>query len=112
MSTSMPAVSDEDLTHHPKHCRCAPCRAERRIDGGRRAENTLAYAGAGQALFAGLMESLVRAGVRLGDGPAEAGIPWVNLAILVICVMPKTVGRATAGRAIDAVSSRFGARSQ
>ena len=77
-------------------------------DHGRRAENVLAYAGAAQAVFAGVLESLVRAGFRLGAGDAVSGVPWVNLAILGVCVLPKTVGRATAGRVWDAIAGRFG----
>jgi hypothetical protein len=103
-------VAAVDTSDHARDCRCQTCRTERRIEGGRRSENWLAYAGAGQAIFAGIMESLVRAGVKLGDGPVEHGIPWINLTILVICVLPKTVGRHTAGTAIAAIANRFGGK--
>lgn len=83
-------------------------RTSRLGEVGRRAENVLAYAGAAQALFAGVMESLVRAGLRLGEGDAQTGIPWVNLAVLLVCVLPKTVGRRTGGTVWRAIAERFG----
>lgn len=113
MSTALPAVPyPVDIADHPENCRCQPCRNERRVDGGRRAENVLAYAGAGQAIFAGILEALVRAGMRLGDGPVEHGVPWVNLSIMLICVAPKTAGRAQVGKIVDAfIAARSGGRS-
>lgn len=62
-------------------------------------EDILAFAGIIQALFYGGMEALRSAGFKLGDCPTEHSFPWVTIAILAICVAPKTVGRATAGKA-------------
>ena len=75
---------------------------------GRRAENVLAYAGAAPAAFLGVLEALSHYGL-IGEGPAEVaslgdvvvGLPWFNIIVLVVCVAPKTLGRATVGKYLD-----------
>lgn len=39
------------------------------------------------------------------------GIPWGVVILVGACVLPKTVGRATAGRVWDVVAGRIGRRS-
>lgn len=97
-----------DTSDHPVACRCRPCRNENRIDAGRRSENWALYVGTAQAVFAGVTEALVRAGMRFGTGEVDTGMPWVNLTILFVLVLPKTVGRLQAAKVIDAITSRNG----
>lgn len=75
--------------------------------GGRWIENILAIVGILQAALYGTMEALARGGFLQHN--EHAGFPWITLAILGVCVLPKTVGRATAGRVWDAVATRVGA---
>lgn len=78
---------------------------------GRRVENVLAYLGASQAVLAAGLEALTHAGVRLGSCPEPAGswwshVPWFNLAVLFVCVLPKTLGRVTAGKVWETLASK------
>lgn len=66
---------------------------------GRRAENILAYIGAGQAAFVGVLEGLTHYGL-LGTCKVD-GFPWFNIVALIVCVAPKTLGRATVGKYLD-----------
>ena len=66
---------------------------------GRRVENTLAYVGAGIAIFTAVLESLKHYGF-LSNGGAS-GLPWFNVIALIVLVAPKTLGRATVGKYLD-----------
>lgn len=66
---------------------------------GRRVENIGFYVGLGIAVFTAGLESLKHYGV-LGNC-TTAGLPWVNIIILIMCVGPKMLGRATIGKYID-----------
>lgn len=82
---------------------------------GRRAENTLAYIGAAQALLAGTLESLAHAGVRFGSCPPIpehwwSHVPWFNVTILLVCVLPKTIGRMSAGKVWEALANKVSPR--
>lgn len=75
--------------------------------GGRWIENILAIVGILQAALYGTMEALARGGFL--PHTEHPGFPWVTVIIFAGCVLPKTLGRATAGRVWDAVAARFGA---
>jgi hypothetical protein len=64
----------------------------------RRIENALALVGIAQAALYGTIEALKEAGWQMGPCQTNGGIPWVTLAVFVGCVLPKTLGRATAGK--------------
>jgi predicted ABC-type sugar transport system permease subunit len=66
---------------------------------GRRVENTLAYIGAGIAVFTGVLEALSHYGF-IGTCQVT-GFPWFNIVALIVCVAPKTLGRATVGKYLD-----------
>lgn len=36
----------------------------------------------------------------------HAGVPWMTVVLFAGCVLPKTLGRATAGKVWDAIASR------
>jgi hypothetical protein len=63
---------------------------------GRRVENIGFYVGLGVAVFTATLESLKHYGV-LGNC-TTAGLPWVNLVVIFMCVGPKMLGRATVGK--------------
>lgn len=69
-------------------------------------EDILAVAGIVQAMFYGTIEGLTRAGI-LGHNE-HAGFPWVTTIIFLGCVLPKTVGRMTAGKIWETLGARFG----
>lgn len=60
-------------------------------------------AGIIQGLFYGALEALKNAGWTLGKceqvQQAVHSFPWVTITIMALCVAPKMVGRATAGKA-------------
>lgn len=74
---------------------------------GELAENVLAYVGAGNAAFVGILEALSH--YEIFGKPRPSGsvwevvlnLPWFNIIVLVICVAPKTLGRATVGKYLD-----------
>jgi hypothetical protein len=66
---------------------------------GRRVENTLAYIGAGIAVFTGVLEALNHYGII--GACTTGGFPWFNIVALIVCVAPKTLGRATVGKYLD-----------
>lgn len=66
---------------------------------GRRVENTLAYIGAGIAVFTAVLESLKHYGFL--TGAAKDGLPLFNVIALIVLVAPKTLGRATLGKYLD-----------
>ena len=66
---------------------------------GRRVENTLAYVGAGIAIFTAVLESLKHYGILKNGG--STGLPWFNIIALIVLVAPKTLGRATVGKYLD-----------
>lgn len=39
-----------------------------------------------------------------------SGFPYVTIILVLACVLPKTVGRATAGRVWEVLANRFGGR--
>lgn len=73
-------------------------------------ENWLAGAGIVQAAFYGVAEGLARLGVHVGSKEPDTSFPWITVIIFVGCVLPKTVGRATSGKLLGAIASRFGGR--
>jgi predicted DCC family thiol-disulfide oxidoreductase YuxK len=78
---------------------------------GRQAENVSLYFGLGVAALGVLVESAKNLGLVKGAVCAEHWwqmIPWFNLSVLVVCVLPKMVGRATYGKIWENLSSRFG----
>lgn len=70
----------------------------------RKIEDWLALAGVGQAMLYGLAEFLIHMGIVKGSDR----IPWMTMALFLGCVLPKTVGRATAGKVWEAIANRFG----
>lgn len=58
----------------------------------------------------GAAETLSSLGWRLGTCAVETRIPWVTLALAFMCILPKTVGRATTGKLWDAIAGRLGAK--
>lgn len=67
-------------------------------------EDSLAVVGIAQAALYGTMEALARGGfLKHAEHP---GFPWVTVIIFAGCVLPKTLGRATAGRVWDAIAKR------
>lgn len=75
-------------------------------DRSRWIENVLAIVGIAQAALYGTMEALARGGFLTHS--EHAGFPWVTIIIFAGCVLPKTLGRATAGRVWDALASKVG----
>lgn len=75
---------------------------------GRSVEDVAMYVGIGQAALYGVGEFLMQIGVV----PRYTGVPYMTIALFLGCVLPKTVGRATAGRIwtvlADTFASRFG----
>lgn len=69
-----------------------------RNTAGRHIENALAIAGTAQVALYGTLEALSRSGYMLGTCKPSTGVPWVTLAFFFGAVLPKTVGRATAGK--------------
>lgn len=63
---------------------------EKAAEHGRVVENILALGGGGLLLFTGYREALASC--------ANHPFPWAAFIIGAICVAPKTLGRATAGR--------------
>lgn len=64
----------------------------------RRVEDALAIVGILQAVAYGTVESLAAAGWRFGACAPATGFPWITAIIFLGCVLPKTLGRATAGK--------------
>lgn len=94
---------------------CYQCGSKTAAARSRHAETWLAYMGAFQALVAGLLESLAHAGIKLGTCPITsehwwAHVPWFNLVVLLVCVLPKTLGRMAAGKVWETLASRFGGK--
>jgi hypothetical protein len=54
----------------------------------------------------GLVEVLHKAGVRLGPGEPDHGFPWGTMIMATILIVPKVLGRATAGKLIQTISGR------
>lgn len=75
-------------------------------NGGRWIENVAAIVGLGNLAFIGFAEA------QSLTACTEARFPWANLIIGAICVLPKTVGRATAGRVWDVLANRIGGKGQ
>jgi hypothetical protein len=73
-------------------------------------EDMLAFAGILQALFSGTLEALTRAGFKFGDCPTDHSFPWVTVIIFLGCVLPKTVGRASAGAVWKAIADKLGSK--
>jgi len=77
------------------------------VRGSRLLENVGFGVGLVVALTYGVAEALSRIGLTLGDqAHADHGIPWGLVIIIGVCVLPKTVGKATSGRLWDALASR------
>jgi hypothetical protein len=76
---------------------CPTCGDDRRRDSGRRVENLGMYVGLAIAALYAIGEFLLQVGIVR---PAQNhGVPWVTLLLVTLCVAPKTIGKATAGRA-------------
>jgi hypothetical protein len=78
---------------------------------GRMIENFLVLVGALQITLAASLESLTHAGVKLGScvefgGPWYNHVPWFNLVVLLVCILPKTIGRATAGKVWETLANK------
>lgn len=72
---------------------------EKHAHRGRNVEDIAMYVGLVQAALYGFVEALVfllRSLGKIPDGPHP--FPWVTMALFLGCILPKTVGRATAGR--------------
>lgn len=63
---------------------------ERLVAHGRFVENALALGGGGLLLFSGFREAV--------SACATHAFPWAAFIVGAICVAPKTLGRATAGK--------------
>jgi hypothetical protein len=70
---------------------------------GRNIENWLALAGVLQAMLYGLAEFLIHIGLAT---PKSCGIPYMTITLFLGCVLPKTIGRATAGKVWEAIANR------
>jgi hypothetical protein len=73
-------------------------------------EDLLAIAGIIQAMLYGTLEALRHSGVVFGKCEAESGFPWITVIIFLGCVLPKTVGRATAGAVWQTISQKLGGK--
>lgn len=62
-------------------------------------------------LLYGLAETARRIGLCHGDCSKDPGIPWVTLTMAFMCILPKMLGRVTAGRVWEVVGARFGGKS-
>lgn len=79
--------------------------AQQRVaDTGRTVENICAIAGLVVLSTFGLAETLSRLGVTFGPCH-EHGFPWGQVIAGSILVLPKTVGRATAGKVWNKIAS-------
>lgn len=67
-------------------------------------EDFLAIVGILMAVFYGAMEALARGGFVTHN--EHAGFPWITAIVFLGCVLPKTVGRMTAGKVWEAIGSR------
>lgn len=89
-------------------------RMERRgATPGQKAENISLYFGLGAAGLGVLVESLKQSGLIPGVACAEHWwqmVPWFNLSVLVICVLPKVLGRVTYGKVWEGVAARIGGK--
>lgn len=83
-------------------------RVQERGAASRYIENGLAIVGILQAGLYGTLEALASVGWRLGKCEAETGFPWITAFILGVCVLPKTVGRATAGKVWETLGAIVG----
>lgn len=81
---------------------------------GRFIENALAVLGGLMAAaYVGLVEILPRACYALGRcarEPTNADVPWGVVIVVGALVLPKTVGRATAGKVWEGIATRLGRR--
>lgn len=82
--------------------------AEAKTPHSRMIEDGLAIAGIIQALFYGTLEGLRSAGFTIGTCVTEHSFPWVTVIIFLGCVLPKTVGRASAGKAWELAAGLIG----
>lgn len=57
-----------------------------------------------------LAEASARVGFCKAVCPTEVSFPWGMAIMVVALVLPKTVGRATAGRVWDAIADRLGGK--
>ncbi len=76
---------------------------------GQRAENIALYFGLFVAGIGILVESAKQLGLARGAVCAEHWwqmVPWFNLAVLGVCVLPKMVGRQTYGKIWERALSR------
>lgn len=73
----------------------------------RRLEDWGMIVGIAQAALYGVAEFLIHIGVVT---PKSTGIPWMTIALFFGCVLPKTLGRATAGKIWEIIASRFGGK--
>lgn len=64
----------------------------------------------GIALAYGLAEAAARIGACIGPCAPDAPFPWGLLLILGALVLPKVLGRATAGAIWTAIASRIGGK--
>lgn len=78
---------------------------EQLIHRSRRIEDWLAIAGVAQAMLYGIAEFLIHIGVVT---PKSHGVPYMTIALFLGCVLPKTVGRASAGKIWEILANRFG----
>lgn len=72
---------------------------DRAIEHGRWVENVLALGGGALLLFAGFKEAIASCSTH--------PFPWAAFIIGAICVAPKTLGRATAGRIWGVMGARI-----
>lgn len=86
-------------------------KVEQRTPTSRWIENGLAVVGIAQAALYGTVEALNHAGISLGSCTPSSGFPWITLVIFVGCVLPKTVGRASAGKVWELIGGRIGSKS-
>lgn len=76
---------------------------------GQRAENIALYFGLFVAGIGILVESIKQLGLAKGQVCADHWwqmVPWFNLAVLFVCVLPKMVGRQTYGKIWESFASR------
>lgn len=106
MTPSKPNLSDTQVERVVERFQHKPA-----AKGSRFIEDALAIAGIIQAMVYGTLEALRHSGVAFGKCEAASGFPWVTISILALCVAPKTLGRATAGRIWDRIAPSIGGKS-